>query len=71
MKWIWVFLIVIGLANGAINAGWFAGYIMGVIKFAANFTPTPNYSEPAPAPTVEPEPPKPEMQPARYRERRL
>lgn len=50
LGWIWGFLIIIGLANSAINANWFAGYLMGLMKFAVTFTPTPTYTDPAPRP---------------------
>jgi hypothetical protein len=49
MKWVWIFLIIIGIANNAIKADWFAGYLLGVMKFAVQFTPTPNYPDPAPS----------------------
>lgn len=51
MKWVWIFLIIIGIANNAIKAEWFAGYLLGVMKFAVQFTPTPNYPDPAPTPS--------------------
>jgi hypothetical protein len=60
MKWLYIFLLIIGIANGAVRVEWFAGYLMGVIKFATNFTPTPNYPDPAPPPSTAPASPKPD-----------